>query len=295
MILMTLLVAFDKKSSNANDSAFTKNIKFNHLFVVIDDSTYKYLFDSLKFLKNFAKTFEQTVDAGNESWTGKYLFGVNNYLEIFKPGGVEGAKLGDLGMGFMTNKFGTIDSLQNYWTKKLDSVHVENKLITDSGKTIPWFKSVSIPDVDSLKIEPWVMENTKEEMMSAGFTENDLSKEIDFAEYSKHVTAKYRNVPVDSVKYDKLFNKVTSLNISLPGKGLAYLKSFLIDIGFTEKNNSFIKEDFTITYSLNETEHFLLKEIHFSLLKKMPKEQYSFRKIDMIVNGDKATMKFKYD
>jgi len=27
----------------------------------------------------------------------------------------------------------------------------------------------------------------------------------------------------------------------------------------------------------------------------MPKEQYSFRKIDMIVNGDKATMKFKYD
>jgi hypothetical protein len=85
------------------------------------------------------------------------------------------------------------------------------------------------------------------------------------------------------------------VGISLSGKELAYLKSFLIDIGFTKKNNSFVKEDFTITYSLKESEHFLLEEIHFLLLKKMPKEKYSFRKIDMIVDGGEATMKFKYN
>jgi hypothetical protein len=38
-----------------------------------------------------------------------------------------------------------------------------------------------------------------------------------------------------------------------------------------------------------------LKEIGFSLLKKMPKEKHSFRKIAIIVDGDRATMKFKYD
>jgi len=281
--------------SSHTNSGFRRNIKFNHLEVVIDDSTYEYLFDSLKFLKIFAYANEQKVDAGSESWTGKYLYGRSNYLEIFKPGGAQGSKLGDFGMGFMTNKFGTIDSLQNYWTKTLDSVDVENRVITDSGKTTPWFTSVSIPNVDSLKVSAWVMENAKEEMNDAGFTDNDLSGEIEFSEYAKHKSAKLRNVPVDSVKYDKLFDKVTSLDISLSGKELSYLKHFLLDIGFTEKNNSFSKKDFRITYSLTKSEHFLLKEIGFSLLKKMPKEKYSFRKIDMIVDGDKAVMKFKYD
>ena len=294
MILIVVFGAFNKKGSNTNEIGFRKNIKFNHLFVVIDDSTYKYLFDSLKFLKSFAKTSEQTTDAGSDSWTGKYLYGRSNYIEIFKQGGAQGTKLGDLGIGFITNKYGTIDSLQNYWTKTLDSVHVDNQVITDSGKTTPWFTSVSIPNIDSLKITAWVMENTKEEMNYAGFTKSDLSREIEFSEYSKHVTAKMRNVPVDSVTYNKLFDKITSLDISLTGKELSYLKHCLLDIGFTEKNNSFAKEDFTITYSLNKSEHFLLKEIGFSLLKKMPKEQYSFRKIDMIVDGDKATMQFKY-
>lgn len=294
-ILLIIFESFNSKSGNTNDSGFRKNIKFNHLYVVIDDSTYKYLFDSLKFLKIFAKTSEQTVNAGSDSWTGKYVHGINNYLEIFKPSGAKGTKLGDFGIGFMTNKFATIDSLQNYWTKKLDSVHIENMVTTDSGKTTPWYKSISIPNVDSLKVSAWVMENAKEEMNYAGFTENDLSGEIEYSEYAKQITAKLRNVPVDSVKYDKLFDKITSLHISLSNKELSYLKHFLIDIGFTEKNNSFSKEGFRITYSLTESAHFLLKEIGFSLLKKIPKAKYSFRKIDMIVDGDKAAMKFKYD
>ncbi len=287
--------ACNKKNGDISNIGFRKNIKFNHLFIVIDDSTYKYLFDSLKFPENFAKTKEDTVKAGNTSWTGKYIYGISNYLEIFKQGGAEGTKLGDFGLGFITNKFGTIDSLQNYWKKTLDSIHLENMVITDNGKTHPWFKSVSIPDVDSLKISAWVMEYSREEMNFAGFAEKDLLGEIEFSEYSKHVRAKLRNIPVDSVKNVGLFNKVTSLDISLTGKELSYLKKFLPDIGFTEKNNSFSKDDFVITYSLTESDHFLLKEIGFSLLKKIPKEKYSFRKIEMTVDGDKGKMQFGYN
>jgi Family of unknown function (DUF5829) len=294
IIFLIFFGAFHKKTESANNTGFTKNIKFNHLSVVIDDSTYKYLFDSLKFFEEFAKTSEQSVDAGSESWTGKYVRGKSNYLEIFRPGGAKGIKLGDLGIGLMTNKFGTIDSLQSYWTKTLDSVHVENMVITDSGKSTPWYTSVSIPNVDSLKITAWVMENAKEEMNYAGFSESELSGEIEFSEYSRRITAKLRNIPVDSVKYDKLFDKVTSLDISLSNKELAYLKGFLLDIGFTEKDSSFSKEDFRITYSVTNSEHFLLNEIVFSLLKRMPKGRYAFRKIVMIVDGDKAKMKFTY-
>jgi hypothetical protein len=292
IIMIAMFGAFNTKSGDT--SGFRKNIKFNHLFIVIDDSTYKYLIDSLKFPQNFAKISEDTMNAGTASWTGKYINGISNYLEIFKPGSAQGTVLGDFGLGFSTNKFGTIDSLQNYWTKTLDSVHIENMVITDNGKTSPWFKSVSIPNVDLLKISAWVMENSREEMNYAGFTEHDLSGEIEYSDYAKHLHAKLKNIPVDSFKDNRLFNKVTSLDISLSGKELSYLRKFLLDIGFTEKNNSFSKEDFIITYSLTKSDHFLLKEIEFSLLTKIPKEKYSFRKIEMTVDGDKAKMKFKY-
>ena len=294
IILIVIFWACNKKNGDVNNIGFRENIKFNHLFIVIDDSTYKYLFDSLKFPANFAKTKEDTINAGATSWTGKYIYGINNYLEIFKQGGAEGTKMGDLGLGFITNKFGTTDSLQNYWKKTLDSIHLENMVITDNGKTHPWFKSVSIPDVDSLKISAWVMEYSREEMNFAGFTGKDLLGEIEFSEYSKHVRAKLRNIPVDSVKNVGIFNKITSLVINLTDKDLSYLKKFLADIGFTEKNNSFSKDDFIITYSLTESDHFLLKEIGFSLLKKIPKEKYSFGKIEMTVDGDKGKMKFRY-
>jgi len=295
IILIIGFEACNKRNANTNNTGFRKNIKVNHLYVVIDDSTYKYLFDSLKFLDDFARKKEDTVNAGSESWSGKYLFGKNNYLEIFKPGGMKGAKLGNLGLGFMTNKYGTVDSLQQYWTKTLDSVHVENKMYVDNGKSSPWFKSLSIPDVDSLKVETWVMENTKEEMIDAGFTEKDLTREIEFAEYLKHRRAISHKIPLDSVKDDKLFDRVISLKLSLSGKELSYLRKFLCDIGFTEKENSFSKDDFIIAYSVTESAHCLLKEIGFSLLRSSPRKTFSVGKIKMNVDGDKATMIFNYD
>src|ERR1700712_1297419 len=87
--LVIIFGAFNKKGEIKNNSRFRQNIKFNHLYVVIDDSTYKYIFDSLQFLKVFAKTSEKNVNAGSDFWTGKYLFGMSNYLEIFKPGGAK--------------------------------------------------------------------------------------------------------------------------------------------------------------------------------------------------------------
>jgi hypothetical protein len=292
VILLVTVGAFNKESKSPHNSGFRQNITFNHLSLVVDDSTYRYLFDSLSILKNFAETSEQTIDAGSDGWTGKYCFGMSNYLEIFRPGGANGTKAGDLGIGFMTDKLGTVDSLQRYWEKTLDSVHVEKMVITDSDKTTPWYTSVSIPNVDSLKVSGWVMENAKEEMIYAGFTEKDLSGEIAFSEYKKHISAKLHNVPVDSVKYDKLFDRVTSLDLNLSGKELSYLRHFLLDIGFREERHSFLKEDFSISYFVTESPHFLLKGIGFSLAKKMPKQMQSYRKIALMIDRDKAEMRF---
>gem|GEM_PF-5801638 len=67
IILIVVFGAFNKKSGDTSNIGFRKNIKFNHLFIVADDSTYKYLIDSLKFPENFAKISEDTMNAGSAS------------------------------------------------------------------------------------------------------------------------------------------------------------------------------------------------------------------------------------
>ena len=282
------------EKSDSNPS-FMKNIKFNHLYVVIDDTTYNYLFDSLQFFNDFSLNYEDTVDAGDESWTGKYLMGIHNYLEIFKPNGYEGAKMGDLGLGFMTNKIGTLDSLYSYWKANLDSVTIENRdFVDENGDTTSWFRFISIPNIDSLPVDPWLMENTREHMISTGFTDNDLLNEIEFYEYSKTYTANRYDISPDSIIYNKLFDKVTSLHLTLSEKELNYLKQYLDDFGFTEKDGIFSGEDFDIKYSISESRHFILNQIDFSLLDTLESEKYSFRSLDLLVNGDKASLKFTY-
>ena len=270
-----------------------KNIHFNHLFVVVDDSTYTYLFDRLKLPQDFAWTSEQTQDAGSASWTGKYIMGTNNYLEIFKAGGLKGSKEGDCGLGFTTDKLGTIDLLRTYWAKTLDSVHVDHTTSNNNGKIDPWLTSVSIPNVDSPNITAWVYENSKEEMKYAGFTNQELTTEISYRQYTKHITAKLRNVPLDSVPDNKLFDKITSVSLNLSSKESSYLSRSLLDIGFTKKGNSFIKEDFQITYLLTDSDHFLLREISILLAAPVPRKTYSSQKIALQVEGNRAKMSFK--
>lgn len=275
------------------DSAFRKNIHFNHLFVVVDDSTYTYLFDRLKLPKDFAWTREQTQDAGSTSWNGKYIMGTNHYLEIFKAGGLNGSKVGDAGLGFTTDKLGTIDSLHTYWTKTLDSVHVDHTTSNNNGNVEPWFTSVSIPNVNGLNITVWVFENSKEEMKYAGFTDRELTREISYREYDKRITAKVCKIPLDSVLDNKLFDKITSVSLTLSRKELSYLSRSLLDIGFTQKGNSFIKGDFQITYLLTESAHFIIKEIGILLAAPLPKKTYSSSKIALHVEGKRAKMIFK--
>ncbi len=287
--------AFPVSLGQQDNPDYKKHIKFNHLYIVIDDYTYKYLFDSLEFFNDFARITESKVNAGSESWTGKYVIGYNNYLEIFCPKGFEGGKLGNVGFGFMPNKMGTLDSLYSYWKAEMDSVVLINRVFVDeNGKSHSWFRAISIPDKDSLPINIWLMENTKENMLFAGFTENELSNEIDYWDYSRHFAANSSQTPLDSVKYGKLFDKVTSLNLTLSDKELSFLRLYLLSFGFSEKAKTFSKDDFQINYLISNSHHYIVNQIDFSLLGTLPCEKYTFRNIELSVKGDKASLKLKY-
>ena len=300
LLYIILFILVGCKSSNKEGQTqvikkdFYKNIKFNHLLVVVDDTTYNNLFEDWKILNDFSRNVATDVDAGEESWSGKYLYGKNHYIEFFKLSSYKGLKFGYTGLAFMTNKLGTLDSVHTYWNTTTDTITLTKRVYVKDGKTTPWFKEITIPNPDSLYILPWLMENEKEMMYRVGFAEEDLLHKIEYKDYMKYVQAKREGISPDSVKYEKAFDKVTALHFRFSEAELNLLREYLIAFGFTEKGNKFIGSDIEINYTISNSAHYIVDQIDFSLLKSLPNGTHKFRNLEFIVEGDKASLKFNY-
>jgi len=274
---------------------FQKNIRFNHLFVVIDDSTYNYLFDSLKILDGFSFNSEQTIESGEESWTGKYLIGKHHYLEIFNPEGYEKAKFGEIGLGFMTDKSGTLDSIRHQWERTKDSVSFTNEEMILEGQSYPWAYFLSIPNLDSSRVIAFLMENQKEEMMRVGFSEEDLQQVISWAEYVDHSTAISEKISPDSVKFEKAFSRITDLHLTLTPNELEWLKKTLLDFGFTEDGNNLVSQDINIKYKISQNKGFILNQIDFELMDSLNQGTYRYKNLEFTINENSAHLSFLYN
>jgi hypothetical protein len=291
-------MAFMQQSNTDVDTenetfAYADNIKFNHLFVVIDDSTYKYLFDSVPFFQEFAYFSESDVDAVDESWSGKYIYGNQDYLEIFKPGGADGAELGDFGIGFMPNKKGLLDSLHAHLIAGSDSIETgERTMAIDDENTVSWFDVVHFHDPDSLAISLWAMEYSTTFMQMAGFTEEDLKREISQAEISQKSFATQNSIPLDSVQYERLYERVTALSLNLSEDEYHHLSKYLNTFGFEEAGGSFKRPDLTIKYQLSEAEHSILAQIDFELRREVESQSYTVHNLTLSAGGKRARMVF---
>jgi len=271
--------------------AFAENIKFNHLYVVIEDSTYKYLFDSIPFFRTFAYVEEAEIDAGEDAWSGKYVSGNQDYLEIFRPGGAEGVELGDFGIAFMPNKLGVVDSLYSFWNTGKDSIRKElQKLTIGEGNEIPWFNAVAIYDADSLAISPWVMEQTRSFRQMAGFSEEELEQEISYAEYTQRSIATRNNIPYDSASYQRLYERVTMLSLQLTQDEYSYLSKYLRTFEFQESEGTFSRPDLIINYVIKEAKNSILNQIDFELREEVDKQSYSVGNIKFNLDGRTAQM-----
>jgi len=289
-----LLTACTNEKNRTNEYLdFEKHIKFNHLFVVVDDSTYKFLSDSIFAIKAFSSFSESNTKTDTESWSGKYLFGKNHYLEIFRTGGYDGAKIGDFGMGFMPNKLGTVDSLYKHWSSTFDSVDRTETNVIENGVNYP-FTSLSIPTKDTLKVNIWLMEHDKEAMLNVGFNENDLKGEIEFWDYLRYSRANKTLTDPDSIKYDRLFDRLSRIKLNLSNRELDYVKSNLLDLGFIENENSFHGNDVDIDYEITEANHFILKQVDFQLTRNTSDIEITLNRLNIKMSGDKASFIFKY-
>jgi hypothetical protein len=157
--MRTYLLALTLLSLSTHAQTLPK-VNFNHFYLVIDSADLAAIKNS-DFIKNkFAATLTKTTKADSAAtWTGTYLFGLDNYFEIFDSKGV-GEPTGNGGIAFSVDGQGEIQQLDTILSKKYKiETGVREKQFDD--KKVPWFTSLGIDDSAfymQSHIYWWVME-----------------------------------------------------------------------------------------------------------------------------------------
>lgn len=262
-------------------------VYLNHVFFVVDSNSYAHIFDSVIFQK-FGLVRERKTTTTVDSWYGKYLYGRDSYFEVFYPSGSIGSSVGNFGFGFMTTTSGDIDHLEAQWKADYkDSVTRDTDTVVDNGAKLPWFYSLSLYTVDSSKSgSAWVMENTKDELKSAGFTDNEMKKPILWHDYIEKRM---------KMKNTKSFNRIVAVEIITNKREFGYFKKSLLGFGLAEKNQMFYNDNIHITYTLADIPTSELKSVEIELADSFNEQTIALSdRLTMHVKGNSAILFFSH-
>ena len=157
---MKLLLLFISLFTLSAHGQKLPQVNFNHFYMVIDSSDLSAILKS-EFINNkFAPILSRTTKADSEViWTGIYLFGLDNYFEIFDSSGI-GEPSGNIGIGLSVDRIGEIKQLDTLFAKKYKT-ETSLRVKKFDEKKIPWFNELDIVDssfYSQSHIFLWVME-----------------------------------------------------------------------------------------------------------------------------------------
>jgi hypothetical protein len=132
----------------------------NHVYFVLDSTTYHDIGASPFLAAQFAGREVRTTESGGLRWSGIYLYGRHTYLEILGPGGLPGSQVGDVGIGLASEQPGGVLSLMRRFEAQHFPFDTLTRTKSDSSGAYPWFLSwrASGPDLPSDRTSVWVME-----------------------------------------------------------------------------------------------------------------------------------------
>jgi len=287
-LLFIILISFDGRViSQTNDSP---GVVISHVFFCIDSTTYQNLFKHEFIASLFANTSESSGKTLTDSWTGKYLNGRKSYIEVFATNEAKkhpqlGDKFGDVGLVFRTKRPGDIarvDSIMK--SRKLDT-HLDLMKYESNGKTVPFNYNLylSNPAIEET-FRPYVEEFTKEFLLLRGFTESEIAAGITEEQFREKRRGK---------KYEKLFDNIERIELSLNRNEFEYLAETLKYLGFSQTGKRFTNHNFEIICSVKRNRKYKLKAIHFNLLNDVESAKIEISKnLTFIAGGRKGLFKF---
>lgn len=272
----------------------TGGFEINHIFFTVDSLTYNELLKDEFLTKVLANTREFSSTTLADSWTGKYIYGKNSFIEVFSQAKVKnnnlqlGDKFSDLAIVFKTKKSGDMDKFKGL----LDSLKVSTKFETTEfvsngqihkGNYILFIDRPLLHD----NFRPYVEEKTKELLLSRGFTENEIIQEISEEKFREKLRGR---------KFDKLFDKIKGIDLKLTNNEFNYLAETLKYLGFLQRGHIFSNEELVIKCQINENSRFRIDRIEISLCDKITsKEIIISNHLTLLIQEKVAQFIFNYD
>ncbi|WP_143306635.1 DUF5829 family protein [Chitinophaga vietnamensis] len=193
-------------------------VHVNHLFLVLDTADLAAIKNAGFVNKELAAVNSHTTTADSgETWTGTYLYGSDNYIELFDSSGIK-LPIGMSGFGLSVDGAGELKSLDgSLHTQYKTSNSVRQRKMNET--TIPWFNVLSIDDstfFSQSHITWWVMEYLPAyfdynhwEHNGNGLTRNDYLRHVSgerSGKLLKHFTGVLLRVtPAEKEYFTKLF------------------------------------------------------------------------------------------
>ncbi len=240
-------------------------VSLNHIYIVLDSVTYNHLFDSAFIDQKIGDVKSRSVTTATDSWSGKYLYGKNSYIEFFSDQSYEGAVVGDCGLGFITLTSGDIWKIKKHWEPgTADAVLADTIISMESdGKDQPWYYAIYLPSNDSVEhFATWIMENTFEELQSAGFTQEEIKNEITWQQYAERRSKK---------AFTKCFSHIRAIYLTLPESGYVNIEKSFTGFGLQHHEGTYFNNNFKVICSRGSNPYPTLKMIEVELTEPLEK------------------------
>lgn len=258
----------------------------SHMYIVLDDDTYKHLFDSVFIKEQIGDLRTDSVVTADDSWFGKYLHGKNAYFEFFPPNGFKGASVGDIGFGFMTYTSGDIWQIKNKWQQTTaDSVQTDTTNYKEGDQSYPWYYAIYLSQEDSAPpLSVWIMENTPELLKQTGFSDEEIKNKITWETYTLKKSGKL---------FNKFFNRITAVTLSAGPSEYDHLSKSLSGFGFRQQGNHFSNGSISITCRLQSNTAMHIETIETELLQAFPSRNIKIsNSLTLKISGNKAVWIF---
>jgi len=262
-------------------------VKFNHFYFVIES---KDLFEFInsEFVKNeLAVIKTRTTKSDNsQTWTGTYLFGSDNYLELFDSSS-DSFPSGISGLAFSVDKVGEIDTLKRHLDNRYKTV-ISDREIDFDGNKVPWFTELYIDDsifYSQSHFGFWIMEYRREyfDYKKISYSENTLTRE-DYLIESE----------ID--RSTKILKRFCGIVMKLTTYEREFLTNYFKEVKFeqTGENEWVTPDNFTISIkNRNQDDKNTIESIEFETNRRVNMELKISDNLSILIDGDKGRISFR--
>lgn len=235
---------------------------FSHFYFVIDSLAYQTLATDKFCTDTLFYTGQSNSATDQGTWTGNYLMGPFDYLEVFHSSSLPAGAVGQIGVGELLHKFYEGDLLLQHWTK-LAGESIEQQFFTaNAGKDTLIIELLNYRDsmLWGGTASFFVMYYHPPLMLKGGFTQEELTAGVN----QQQINQKWYN----RNPYQRLYKKTEKIHLQLTPHEYKRHKLALLALGYKEIGKQVFKKDIEINITIQDKPVSRLKKIEFSLTGK---------------------------